>query len=345
MLSNIQFSIPLWPGLSPKEIEEDVYPFLEECKSVISDLYFTSRIAPFQSDAMGGIILIEEVATVTSNALIISEKFEIPLSATFNNIVLSPSFENYKIFIKNFAKLYDEGIRVVTIPNTAWLRFGLKKEFPDLFIKNTILNRVQTASEVSVLFQEGFDYINIDRTLMRDERTLAEMNKAKEVMQKRLGKRLYLSLLYNEMCEGNCPVHQEHYSYNLNRTINDKAYFESEMHYISPCKVKDENSDLWILKAAGVPSFYSSLDRLSQYVDVFKMHGRESKNTFYETMRIVTQFKRRELIQDPFRRVLSTISKKDRVTWLRTIRNCKFNCWNCSVCEDTVDKINQQKIK
>lgn len=343
MLKDIQFSIPLWPGLSPEEIERDVYPFLEECKSVISDLYFTCRIAPFQTDAMGGIIVIEEVSTVTNNAFVIGEKFDIAVSPTFNNITVSPSYANYKTFVKNFSKLYEQGANVVTIPNTAWLRFGLKKEFPELFVKNTILNRVQTASEVASLYAEGFDYINLDRTLMRDERTLKEMNSAKQVMQDRLGKKLYLSLLYNEMCEGNCPVHQDHYTYNLKREIKDPAYFASEMHVISPCKIKDENSDLWALKAASIPSYYSHLDRLSEYIDVFKMHGRESKKTFYETMSIVTQFKRRELIKDPYRKILSQLDDKDKNIWLKTIRNCKFNCWKCSVCEDTVNKINKVK--
>lgn len=339
MIGDIRFSIPLWPGLSPEEIERDVYPFLEECKSVISDLYFTSRIAPFQTDAMGGIIVVEEVSTVTNNAFIISERFRIPLSPTFNNIALSPSYANYKTFVKNFRRLYDDGISVVTIPNTAWLRFGLKREFPELLVKNTILNRVQTASEVAMLYEEGFDYINLDRTLMRDARTLAECRTAKIAMERKLGRQLYLSLLYNEMCEGNCPVHQDHYTYNLNRTIKDPAYFASEMHVISPCKIKDENSDLWVLKAASIPSYYSHLEHLSNYIDVFKMHGRESRKTFYDTMALVTQFKRRELIRDPYRKALSVLPERDRKIWLKTIRNCKFNCWKCTVCEDTVTKI------
>ena len=343
MLKDVRFSVPLWPGLSPKEIEKDVYPFLEECKSVISDLYFTSRIAPFQTDAMGGIIVIEEVSTVMDNAFTISEKFDIPLSATFNNILISPSYENYKLFVKNFRRLYNDGISIVTIPHTAWLRFGLKKEFPELFVKNTILNRVQTASEVAVLFEEGFDYINLDRTLMRDERALAEIRLAKLAMSKKLGKELYVSLLYNEMCEANCPVHQDHYAYNLNRTIGEPAYFASKMGTISPCKLKDENSDLWALKAASIPSFYSSINRISDFVDVFKMHGRESKQTFYNTMNIITQFKRRQFIDDPYRYALSGLSENDREAWLKIIRVCKFNCWKCTVCEDTVIKIKKEK--
>ncbi|BAW19399.1 hypothetical protein [Ralstonia phage RP31] len=343
MLKDIQFSIPLWPGLSPEEIERDVYPFLEECKDVISDLYFTCRLPPFQNDAMGGVIVPEEVATVTRNAMIVADRFGLHASPTFNNITVSPSFANYQTFVKHFRPLYDEGIRIVTIPNTAWLRFGLKQEFPELFVKNTILNRVQTASEVAVLFQDGFDYINLDRTLMRDERTLKEVHAAKLAMERKLGRKLYISLLYNEMCEGNCPVHQDHYTYNLRRAEKDKAYFASEMFDISPCKIKDENSILWALKAASIPSFYSTLDNLSNYVDVFKMHGRESKHTFYQTLKIVRQFVRREMIDDPYRQALSVLPELDRKIWLKTIRTCRFNCWKCTVCEDTVAKIKENQ--
>jgi len=339
MLSDIQFSLPLWPGLNPTEIEKDVFPFLAECGDLISDLYFTSRIPPFDSDAMGGIIVPEERSIVINNALVISQQFRIPLSATFNDITLSPSYENYKTFVKHFKSLYDNGVDIVTIPNTAWLAFGLKKEFPDLFVKNTILNRVQTPAQVASLFQAGFDYINLDRELMRDEKTLKEIKEAKTVMEKQLDKKLYVSLLYNEGCEANCPVHADHYSYNLNRTINDLSYFDSEMHDISPCIIKQNEMDLWHLKSASIPSYYSELERLSQFVDAFKMHGRESRNAFYESMEIIRQFKRRELINDPFRKILKQIPDRDRKIWLKTIRNCKFNCWKCQVCEDTVSKI------
>jgi hypothetical protein len=208
-------------------------------------------------------------------------------------------------------------------------------------VKNTILNRVQTAAQVASLYELGFDYINLDRELMRDERSLKEIKEAKITMEQRLSKPLYVSLLYNEGCEANCPIHADHYSYNLNRKITDAAYFDSEMHDISPCIIKQDNQDLWHLKSASIPSYYSELERLSQFVDVFKMHGRESKTAFYETMELVRQFKRRNLIKDPFRKILNQLPDRDRKIWLKTIRNCRFNCWKCRVCEDTVEKIQQ----
>jgi hypothetical protein len=151
-------------------------------------------------------------------------------------------------------------------------------------------------------------------------------------------------MLYNEGCEANCPIHADHYSYNLNRKITDKSYFGSEMHDISPCIIKQDNMDLWHLKSASIPSYYSELNRLSELVDVFKMHGRESKKAFFESVEIIRQFKRRELIDDPFRKILSQVDERDRKIYLKTIRNCRFNCWKCQVCDDTVDKIKEKNV-
>lgn len=338
MLRDINFSLPLWPGLSPEEIERDVYPFLDECSGVISDLYFTSRIAPFDQDAMGGFIVVDEKHTVSNNALIIADKYNLPVSATFNNIHVNPNYQNYQTFVKNFRRLYDMGVIVVTIPHTSWLRFGLKKEFPDLFVKNTILHRVSSAAEVARLFEEGFDYVNLERALMRNEDLLKEIHDAKLAMEKKLGKKLYVSLLYNEMCEGYCPVQIDHYSYNVHRGEQTPAYFSSEMRDISSCVIKDDASAEYILKAASIPSYYSQLNHLSKYVDVFKMHGRESKSVFYSSMSIIRQFVRRELINDPYRQILSNVSEKERVAYLNTIKNCKFNCWKCSVCENVAKR-------
>lgn len=339
MLNNIYFSIPLWPGLSPEDVDQFVYPFLEECGSVVSDLYYTSRIAPFHTDAMGGIIVSDEVSVVSNNALVISERFGIPLSATFNNIHVDPRYANYKTFVKGFRTLYDAGVRVVTIPHTSWLLFGLKDEFPGLVVKNTILHRVNTAAEVAKLFEAGFDYINLERCLMRNEDALKEIHKAKCVMEVRLGRSLYLSLLYNEMCEGYCPLSNDHYTSNVYRTQTDGAYFHTEFADISPCKTNDENSPAYVLKAGGIPSYYSYLGHLSKYVNVFKMHGRESRAVFLNTLSIVTQFVRRELIDDPYRTVLSKLPTTDRRAYLTKIKNCKFDCWNCTLCDTLATRL------
>jgi len=343
MISDIKFSLPLWPGLSPEEIEGELYPFLDECADVIADLYFTARIPPFNTDAMGGLLVEDEIETVISNAIIIGETFGIPVSATFNNVQVNPSYENYLLFVKNFRPYFERGVKIITIPHTSWLKFGLKDEFPGLFVKNTILNKVNTAAEVAELFAAGFDYINLDRNLVRDESTLAEIARAKKVMSERLGKDLYLSLLYNEMCANNCSVQQDHYRFNLQRTFSGKTFFASELGRVAPCKATTANDAAWVLKSASVPSFYSQLHRLSGLVDVFKMHGREDKQVFYDSLNIIRSFVRRQPIVDPYRKIFDRLSENDRKLWEATIRKCKFNCWKCALCDTLANKLKESK--
>jgi len=51
------FSVPLNPKLNEQQFLE-FYQFLERNKDWISDVYFTSRIAPFKQDAMGDVFVI-----------------------------------------------------------------------------------------------------------------------------------------------------------------------------------------------------------------------------------------------------------------------------------------------
>ena len=115
------------------------------------------------------------------NALFVSQETGIPLSATFNNIQVPPTQENLDIFIQNFRFLYDAGVRIVTLPHTSWVLTGqLQKEFPELFIKNTILREVTRPNEIVNLAKAGFHYVNLDRDLMRDRDTLLKIKEAKE---------------------------------------------------------------------------------------------------------------------------------------------------------------------
>ena len=36
---------------------------------------------------------------------------------------------------------------------------------------------------------------------------------------------------------------------------------------------------------------------------------------------------------DPYRRVLSKVTDRERRTFLRHIQNCKFDCWKCNMCD------------
>jgi len=338
MLSGVKFSVPIWPGLTPAEITERVIPTLTECRHLISDLYFTSRVRPFGSDAMGGIIVPEEVAIVHQNAMHIGRETGIPVSATFNNTIVNPSWENYQLFCKSYRPLYEAGVTNVTIPFTTWLHFGIKQEFPKLFVKNTILRKVSEPAEVAKLFADGFDYINLDRNLIRNTDRLTSIKAATTAMEEKLGKKLYLSLLYNEMCDNYCTVQEDHYNYNFLRTERDPAYFNSSMKPTASCIIKDHTSSEYILRTASIPSFYSQIAHYAQFINVFKMHGRESKSVFFNTLSIIKAFNERKLIDDPFTKLLGGLEKRKVDVFLKKLQNCKFDCWKCNMCSEIAKK-------
>jgi len=178
---------------------------------------------------------------------------------------------------------------------------------------------------------------------MRDEDALKEITKAKKAMEKKLNKKLYISLLWNEGCEGSCPIQNEHFQYNFSRTETENAYFETKMGEISPCVIKDVSSAAYILKSANIPSYYSYINHLNNYVDVYKMHGRENKNTFFNTFKIIEQYNKKELISDTFRRVLSKGTKRDKDLFLKKTKNCKFDCWKCRFCDDLAERLDSKE--
>ena len=199
------FSLPINPKSDEDFVKNIFIPFLQKHKKYIADLYFTCRMPPFTQDAMGD-IFVSDARDLTYQALTISEKTGIPLSATFNNIYVRPSQKNLDIFIDFFKPLYYKGVRTVTLPHTMWVSSGqIQKEFPELFIKNTILREVTRPNEIVSLAKAGFHYINLDRDLMRDRDSLERIIEAKEHCAS-IGKPVKLSLLANETCWGGCPI-------------------------------------------------------------------------------------------------------------------------------------------
>jgi hypothetical protein len=338
------FSIPLNPKLDEKQFL-DFYQFCERNKDWISDIYFTSRIPPFVQDAMGDIIpIVEDQSSLIENALNIQKALGIPVSATFNNIQIPPTQQNLDKFIINFKKLYDAGVRTATIPHTHWLATGqIQLAFPELFIKNTILRDVRTPAEVVALAQVGFDYINLDRDLMRDRDTLLRLKEAKVWIKENMGKDIKFSLLANEGCLGSCPMMVEHFEYNNTRSEKQPSYFNDPISRVS-CKKWDVEDPAVNLKTANFSPWKADwdeyLDELG--IDVFKMHGREDMEKLYETMGIIDRYVAgEEVLPQGFTQWTeeTNIVGKPIQLWREKIKNCKFDCWECQYC----DKIHEKK--
>ena len=322
------FSIPINPKLNEKQFEK-FYDFCKEYKPYIYDLYFTCRMPPFIQDAMGDIIISDPIAPIEA-ALFIQDTLGIRVSATFNNILIRPSQSNLDLFIQNFKQLYDAGIRSATIPHTHWIATGqIQKAFPELQIKNTILRNVQRPNEIAKLAEAGFHYINLDRDLMRDQELLKVMKRAAN----KYG--VKLSLLANEGCVGGCPMMDEHFDFNNTRVGTTPQYFNDPISRVS-CPKWDHEDPSTPLKTANFPPWKEDWDELLQYVDVIKMHGRESISRLAETMDIVKRYAaNEEILFDTFNSYIeeTNLVEKPINAWRKIIKTCKFDCWDCNFCD------------
>lgn len=332
------FSVPLNPKLSEEQFKE-FCQFLMEHKHLIYDVYFTSRIEPFAQDAMGDIFIQStDYKLAIDMALFIQQSIGIPVSATFNNIQVPPTQKNLDTFIKNFKPMYDAGVRIATIPHTHWMATGqIKRAFPELMVKNTILRDVSTATEIVNLAKYGFDYINLDRDLMRSRDTLLRLKQAKEWIKENLGKDIKYSLLANEGCLGSCPMMVEHFEYNNTRQGSAPQYFNDPISRVS-CPKWDVLDEAVHLKTADLPPWKEDWQEFitDLGIDVFKMHGREAPSRLLETMEIIRKWDRNEeILIDTFEDYLqeTNLANKPIDIWREKIKNCNFDCWECQYCD------------
>lgn len=333
------FSLPINPKLDSKFVDNRFIPWLKRFKDNIVDLYFTSRMPPFDNDAMGDVFQ-GDIRQLFYNAKAISNETGIPLSATFNNIYVRPDLENLNLFVRNFAQLYEHGVKIATIPHTSWVATGiLQKEFPELKIKNTILRNVTKANEIVSLAKAGFHYINLDRDLMRDRDSLLKIKEAKEYCAS-IGKPVELSILANEGCWGGCSMMDEHYHFNNTRTQENPQYFMDPISSNS-CSRWDIEDNSHALKAANLPPWREDwVEFLDLGIDVFKMHGRENAMKLEESMSIIENWsKGKDILLPTFGEYMNDLSMEQKPidTWREKIKNCKFDCWDCNYCEAVVD--------
>ena len=332
------FSLPINPKLSEEFVINTFLPFLHEYREYILDLYFTCRIPPFDQDAMGDCFT-TDLALIES-AIYISNQSDIPLSATFNNIWVRPDQKNLDLWIKEFAPIYNSGVRVVTLPHTTWVSSGqIQAAFPELFIKNTILREVTRPNEIVQLAEAGFNYINLDRDLMRDRDQLLRIRKAKDYCAY-LGKPVMISMLVNETCWGGCPIMPEHYQYNSTRTKDDPIFFASPISRVS-CSTWDVEHPESDLKAANLPPWRDDWIEMQELgIDTFKLHGRESMMRLQESMDLIRRWADKEEYMFPeYKKYEKQLKMKESPLkkWREKIKTCKFDCWDCNYCEAVVE--------
>lgn len=322
------FSLPFSPYLSYDEYKSNYLPFVLKNKDFINDIYATIRISPFDFDAMGGVFNNNELIY---KALEVQKDTNIPVSATFNNAKVLPTLDNLKIFIHNFAPLYEAGIHSITMPVFHWMMTKeIQKTFPDLNIKNTIISEISTSKGFWECAKVGYDVVNIDRNLIRDFNTLKEIKKAQKVFFERHNKYVKTQILVNEQCTGHCPIRNEHYSINF----AGEHYFGNEISKYSCTSWEKEDSHYDFRRAVSSP-FREDIDELLQYVDIFKMFGRDGRTMLKASMLYIEDFVAKKPIVTSFAKatLIKEYDTDKYEKWRKTIKTCKFQCWNCQACD------------
>lgn len=345
------FSIPLNPYTTSEDFEKTYVPFLIKYKDWIYDVYFTARIPPFLQDAMGATFKEEQLVQMFQNAITLEATTGVRVSATFNNVSVPATSENLEIFTKNLKYMYDAGLRSMTQPHNHWMMTNVfKEQFPEMLVKNTVLKRVATAQDFWNAAEVGYDYVNIDRILLRDEKALKNIKKAQLRFQEETGRYVPTALLANEGCRGKCPAMDEHYTLNSASGSKipgtDKPYFYQPISKNTCPKWRLED-DAYSFKMANIPPYRSDVERILENIDILKMHGREGFGLLNDTISFVESYVNgdEELFDISVRTQIETLNVKPKVleTWRDKIRDCQFECWECGMCDKLVASAQRKK--
>jgi len=345
------FSIPLNPYTSEEDYENIFVPFLKKNKDWVYDIYFTCRLNPFRQDAMGAVFREDQLVQMFQNAMALEERTGVRVSATFNNIFVPPTKEYLDIFVNNLQYLYDEGLRSMTMPHNHWMMDGiLQEKFPDMQIKNTVLKRVQTAQDYWNACEAGYDYVNIDRVLLRDEIELDNIKRAQLKFQEENGKYVPTALLANESCRGRCPAMDEHYLINNSSGSGhpgtDMPYFNQKISENTCAKWRLEDT-AYSFKMSNIPPYRKDVERILEKVDILKMHGREGFGLINETIKFVESYVNgdEELHDISVRGLIEDLEVKEDILtmWRTNIRTCRFQCWDCRMCDRLVESAKKKR--
>ena len=319
------FSLPFNTNLNSDEIANLVSVASSD---EVFDVYFSTVLPPFDSDAMG-----QKVKSLPSEILYMVDN-GVKISATFNDIGVSPSQENLDKFLYSFDTLYELGVRSLTIPHSHWVE-GIKDRFDDIFVKNTVLRGVRTRADFANAFFAGFDYVNLDRNLLRDRDSLIDIVEVRDDLAKKHNRKVFLSILANEGCKGECPLMAEHYTYNCMDGAN-VGYFADGISDQS-CKLWRGVDRSYELKVCNIPPVLSEYDGLYGLgIDVIKLHGREIASLYEESLGIIDSYKKRDEIFN-YGVVKDGMPKKQLNSWVKKIRKCKSECWDCAYCDAIFD--------
>lgn len=342
----------------------------DELRDEIDDIYFGKEFV--YDDGIKYFRYSNVMNVNASNAQVeylfkIQKEFGINISLTMNSTNYdSEILLNKKVleaFINWLRKFYDKGLRVCTISNIHLIKSGiLQKEFPLMKWKNTVNHKIMDTQGFINYANLGYDYIQLDRSLVRNMEELKKISSANKNLDK--PKKLYL--LSTEFCAYECPFKTEHDV--LNEEVQNSAgYFQGET------KLSHISCDNWRFgKNVSMPRlgvdllFYdnSILDDYLQYVDVLKISGRFNNFDILEENKekiILSMYDEKNISLDKalknsklngklivklFDKEKSKLkkqklSKKEKKLY-DFLKTCNNQCYSCHLCEETygVNKFN-----
>jgi hypothetical protein len=273
----------------------------------------------------------------------LQEKTGIPVSPVFNNIYVPNDRATLQVFVRNFARLHDMGVRNVTIPHILWMHMGdFKKTYPEVTIKNTLLRRVRSGQDFWLHAEAGYDYVNLDTPLVRDESALKEIRAAQATFFEKTGKYVKTSLLTGIGCHGTCPFWEEHHQHTLtNPEINTDPVRNLEVFRYPQefsCNYTTERETLSLVSAS-LPYFREDFMNMAAWFDIVKLPGRRAFQSLGDALTTIAALRRSEDVfvlnpPDIVRWAYENpaMAGKALLRWRSAIKNCRFQCWNCAVC-------------
>lgn len=312
----------------------------------IHDINFTHHIEPLTRDAHGVFLTADENEAHLRQLLSVQEDTGITVTPVFNNVLAPNTYDALRQFVRGLEPLVERGIRSISVPHVLWLKMGsIQRAFPDLTLKNTVLRRVRTGQDLWNHAEAGFDYINIDRVLVRDRGALRELAQARQAFEDRYGRRVVLSMLDAEGCLGACALWEEHYQHTLTHPRTDENLDQATAVFREPQQyscMAIGHPWLNFPMSVGLPWFREDLEEVCAYFDVIKLAGRKSFLSLGDCLHRVETFGQsdddlRPGAPDELRQALSDPDGQQAVAaWRSAIKACRFQCWRCSRCAELI---------
>lgn len=347
-LARLRFTVSVSPAHMRGGIDllgaERVVARLRALAPHIHDLNFTCRVPPFLRDAHGVHLTPEENHAHFEQLLAAQRATGITASAVFNDILVPNTEEELRRFVTNLEPLVARGLRSISVPHVLWMKMGLlRKAFPGLFIKDTVLREVRSGQDLWNHAEAGYDYVNVDRRVLRDRAALVEIAAARDAFAARCGKRVVLSVLHGEGCLGACPLVAEHYHHTLTHPRVDDDLPASLEVFRLPTRYACQaigHPNVNLPRLVGLPWFREELEEISAFFDVIKLAGRRSFLSLGDALDGIEGFLATggELVYGAppdIARLWRNPASHDLVLrWRKATRTCRYQCWRCSICTE-----------